>query len=219
MASFQAKVVDSAQHLVPFLWQGRVQLPDRVRWLRAHSFPTRLSDGGTRWEGVILDITAERESEIARQAGEIERDRLLARLLEQNQLLQRQAEVLQELATPIIPLASGVIALPLIGSIDPPRAQQLLAVLLAGAARHHAHLALVDITGVRSLDRFGAEVLVRAAQALRLLGARMVVTGMRPAIAQALVHLDVELTGLQVFGSFQEGVAFALGAAAHEHRR
>ena len=214
IAAFEAQVAASAQELVPFFWEGRVELADRVRWLRAQSFPTRLPDGGTRWEGVILDITAERESERARQAGEVERELLLVRLQEQNQLLRRQAEALQELATPIMPLARGVIALPLIGNIDPARAQQLLEVLLEGAARQRAHLALVDITGVRSLDRFGAEALVRAAQALRMLGATMLLTGMRPATAQALVQLEVELTGLRVFGSFQEGVAFALGAEA-----
>lgn len=214
MQDFQDAVARSAQHLVPFFWEGRVQLPDRIRWLRAHSFPTRLADGGTRWEGVILNITSERESEMARQAGEIERERLLARLQEQNQLLRQQAEVLQELATPIIPLATGVIALPLIGDIDPARSQQVLEALLAGATRQRAHLAIVDITGVHSLDRFGAEALVRASQALRLLGTTMLLTGMRPAIAQTLVTLDVELSGLRLLGSFQEGVAFALADAS-----
>ena len=106
---------------------------------------------------------------------------------------------------------SWLVALPLIGDIDPTRAQQVLEVLLAGVQRHRAHIALVDITGVRALDRFGAEALVRAGQALRLLGATMVLTGMRPASAQTLVALDVELAGLRVLGSFQEGVAFALG--------
>jgi rsbT co-antagonist protein RsbR len=213
MPAFQAAVVDSAQNLVPFVWEGRVQLPGRLRWLRAHSFPTRLADGGTRWEGVILDISEQRASEAARQASEVERERLLVRLQEQNQTLLRQAEALQELATPIIPLAAGVVALPLIGDIDPARAQRVLEVLLAGVQRHRAHIALVDITGVRALDRLGAEALVRAGQALRLLGATMVLTGMRPASAQILVALDIELAGLRVLGTFQEGVAFALGSS------
>ena len=212
MPAFQAAVLVSAQQLVPFLWEGRVQLPGGTRWLRAHSFPTRLADGATRWEGVILDISEQHASEVARQASEQERERLLRRLQEQNETLRRQAMAMQELATPIIPLAAGVIALPLIGDIDPPRAHQLLEVLLAGASQQRAHIALVDITGVRALDRFGAESLVRAGQALRLLGTTMVLTGMRPALACTLVELDSALSGLHVLGSFQEGVAFALAA-------
>ncbi len=210
LPAFQAAVADSAQHLVPFAWEGRISLPDRTRWLRARSFPTRLADGGTRWEGVILDISEQHASEAARQASEVERERLLVRMREQNELLLRQTEALRELATPIIPLAPGVIAVPLIGEIDLARARQLLEVLLAGVTQRHARVAIIDITGVRALDSVGAEALVRAAQAIRLLGATAVLTGLSPTIAQSLVQLGVELHGLRTLGTFQEGVAFAL---------
>ncbi len=210
LPAFEAAVADSAQRLVPFAWEGRIRLPNRTRWLRARSVPTRLPDGSTRWEGVILDISEQQASEAARQASEAERERLLVRLREQNEVLLRQTEALRELATPIIPLGPGVFAVPLIGEIDPPRARQLLEVLLAGVVQHHARVAIIDITGVRRLDGVGAEALIRAAQAIGLLGATAVLTGLSPAIAQALVQLGVDLHGLRTLGTFQEGVAFAL---------
>jgi rsbT co-antagonist protein RsbR len=215
--AFQAAVVESAQRLTPFVWEGRICPPEGTRWLRARSFPTRLPDGGTRWEGVILDISEQHASEVARQASEVERERLLVRMREQNELLLRQTEALRELATPIIPLGPGVVAVPLIGEIDPARARQLLEVLLVGVTQHQARVAIIDITGVRALDSVGAEALVRAAQAIRLLGATAVLTGLSPAIAQALVQLGVELHGLRTLGTFQEGVAFALRPDRERH--
>lgn len=215
MPGFQQAVLASAQHLTPFTWEGRVNLPHGpTKWIRAVSSPTRLADGGTRWEGMIVDITEEHLADLARRAGEVERAALVERLREQNDTLLRQAQALRELATPIIPLASGVIGLPLIGDIDPTRAQQILEALLTGVTSHRARVAIIDVTGVRSLDSFGAEALIRAAQALRLLGSTAVLTGLRPAIAQTLVGLGVELHGLKTLGTFQEGVAFALGASA-----
>lgn len=212
MASFQAAVTSSARELQPFRWVGRVVLPrDRIKWLRAQSFPTRLLDGTTRWEGVMLDITEQQQAELGRDAAERERSALIEKLRQQNETLHRQAEAMRELATPIIPLASDVIALPLVGDIDPLRAQQILEALLGGASRHRARVAIIDITGVRTLDTYGAETLVRAAQGLRLLGSTAVVTGLRPAIAQTLVSMGVDFGSLLTRSTFQDGIVFALG--------
>ncbi len=214
MPGFQHAVGVSAQELTPFQWQGRVLLPGGTKWLRARSYPTRLADGGTRWEGVILDVTDQHLADEARRVSELERERQAAQLLAQNETLRRQAEALRELATPIIPLASDVIALPLIGDIDPERAQQILEGLLTGVTAHRARVAIIDITGVRSLDTFGAQTLIGAAQALRLLGATAVLTGIRPTIAQTLVDLGVDLGGLHTRSSLQDGIAFAASLTA-----
>jgi rsbT co-antagonist protein RsbR len=209
MPGFQRAVGVSAQDLTPFHWEGRVIIPSGTKHLRARSFPTRLADGATRWEGIILDVTDQHLADEARRASERERERQAAQLLEQNETLRRQAEALRELATPIIPLASDVIALPLIGDIDPERAQQILEGLLNGVTAHRARVAIIDITGVRSLDTFGAQTLIGAAQALRLLGATAVLTGIRPTIAQTLVDLGIDLGGLHTRASLQDGIAFA----------
>lgn len=214
MPGFQQAVRDSAERLTPFVWTGRINLAQGVtKWIRAHSTPTRLPDGGTRWEGMILDITEQHHDERARRAAEDERAALVEQLRAQNDLLVKQAEALRDLATPVIPLASGVIGLPLVGDIDPTRAAQILEALLNGVTSHRARFAIIDITGVRTIDTFGADALIRSARALQLLGATAVLTGLRPEIAQTLVGLGVELHGLTTLGTFQEGVTFALARA------
>lgn len=188
---------------------------------RAHPTHARRWLGGSRG-GVILDITEQQQAEQARSQAERERSTLIERLCEQNERLQRQAEAMRELAAPIIPLAGDVIALPLIGDIDPPRAQQIVEALLGGVSRHRARVAILDITGVRTLDTYGAEALVRTAQALRLLGATAVLTGLRPAIAQTLVSLGVDFGTMRTRSTFQDGIIFALNlkpSAANPERR
>lgn len=216
---FDQAVAVSARDLTPFDWEGRVVLPRRTKWLRAHSVPTRLADGGTRWEGVILDITEQRLADEARRESEQARSALVEQLQQQNALLSRQAEALRQLGTPILPLAQNVIALPLIGDIEPSRAEQLLQVLLDGVTAHQARVAIIDVTGVRTLGTFGAASLLRAARATRLLGAIPVLTGLRPPVAQELVELGVELQGLEVLGSLQDGIAFALQWARGQRPR
>lgn len=209
MPGFQQAVAASAEHLTEFAWEGRVSLPSGTRWLRARSYPSRTDDGGTRWEGIILDVTDQHLADEARRASDRDRERQADLLRAQNETLRRQAESLRELATPVVPISADVIALPLVGDIDPERAHQIQHALLEGVANHRARVAIVDITGVRNLDALGAEALLRAARALRLLGATAVLTGIRPATAQTLVTLGVDLGDLHTRSSLQDGIAFA----------
>lgn len=210
LPGFQQSVAASAAHLTSFRWQGRVQLPSGTKWLRAYSVPTRMDDGGTRWEGLIHDITEQQLADLARRESERARSQLVEQLREQNELLTRQAEALRQLGTPILPLARHVIALPLIGHIESSRAEHIMTALLDGVREHLARVAILDVTGVPTLSTFGAASLLRAAHATRLLGATPVLTGLRPQVAQELVLLDVELQGLKTLSSLQEGIAFAL---------
>lgn len=100
--------------------------------------------------------------------------------------------------------------MPLIGSIDSERARQMIEVLLQGVQLNQARIVIVDITGVPVVDTQVANVLIQAAQAVRLLGAQIVITGIRPEIAQTLVSLGIDLRGLTTRGSLQSGVAYAL---------
>lgn len=121
-----------------------------------------------------------------------------------------QAHQLHELSTPLIPLSDHVLLMPLIGAIDTARAQHMLEVLLAGLAAHHAQCAIVDITGVLVVDTQVAAALIRAAHAARLLGARVILTGMRPDVAQTLVGIGVDLTDIVTLSTIQSGIAYAL---------
>ncbi|HWQ15207.1 MAG TPA: PAS domain S-box protein [Roseiflexaceae bacterium] len=129
----------------------------------------------------------------------------------QEELIQAQQAALRELSTPLIPLAEGVVAMPLVGSIDSARAQLVIESLLEGVSQNHARTAILDITGVPVVDTQVANALIRAAQAVKLLGAQVVLTGIRPEVAQTLVGLGVDLTGIVTRGSFQAGISFAFG--------
>lgn len=132
------------------------------------------------------------------------------RLAMQEQLIAAQQATLRELATPLIPLAEGVIVMPLVGVIDSTRSQQILETLLEGIAARQADIAILDITGVRVVDAQVANGLLRAAQAAKLLGSQVVLTGISPDIAQTLVMLGGDLSGIVTRSSLQSGIAYAL---------
>lgn len=129
----------------------------------------------------------------------------------QEQVIQAQAAALRELSTPLIPLADGVVAMPLIGSIDSSRAQQVIENLLIGVAENHASVTILDITGVPVVDTQVANALLQAAQAVKLLGAKVVLTGIRPEVAQTLVGLGVDMSGITTRSTLQSGIAYAFG--------
>jgi rsbT co-antagonist protein RsbR len=148
--------------------------------------------------GVSFDITAQKQYDQDRAAL-------------QEQVIQAQQAALRELSTPLIPIADGVVVMPLIGTIDSSRAQQVVETLLVGVAEQRATTVILDITGVLVVDTQVANVLLRAAQAVKLLGARVVITGIRPDVAQTLVSLGVDLSGIVTRGTLQSSVLEALG--------
>lgn len=128
-------------------------------------------------------------------------------------LLRAQDELqgfLRELSTPLVPLADGVIAMPLIGMIDRTRAQEATQCLLEGIVRYKAHTAILDITGVKTVDVEVAGALIGSAQAARLLGTQLILTGISPDMAQALVALGTDMSGIVTRGNLQDGIAHAL---------
>ncbi len=106
--------------------------------------------------------------------------------------------------------AEHVMVMPLIGTMDSRRAQQVIDALLKGISESRAHVAIIDITGVPIVDTQVANGLIRAAQAVKLLGAQVVLTGIRPEVAQTLVGLGADLSGLITRGTLQDGIAYAL---------
>ncbi|NJP04374.1 MAG: PAS domain-containing protein [Chloroflexaceae bacterium] len=121
-----------------------------------------------------------------------------------------QQTALRELSSPLIPLIDGVVVLPLIGSIDNQRAQQVQETLLEGVMQHRANTVILDITGVQTVDNETANGFMQAAQAVRLLGAQVMMTGIQPRIAQTLIHLGADLSGIKTYSSLQSGIAAVL---------
>jgi DNA-binding LacI/PurR family transcriptional regulator/anti-anti-sigma regulatory factor len=128
----------------------------------------------------------------------IEIERLVASVRESREALiaahQQERALIEEvrkLSSPVLPVARGVIVLPLIGTIDPGRAEQILEALLGGISQHQAQTAIVDITGVPLVDTHVAAYLVRAIHAARLLGAEVILTGINPELAQTMVQLGM----------------------------
>jgi len=128
----------------------------------------------------------------------------------QEQIIEAQQALLRELSTPLLPIADQVIAMPIVGSIDSNRAMQIMETLLEGVARFAAQTAILDIIGVQIVDTQVAGALIRAAQAAKLLGAQVIITGISPEVAQTLVSIGTELTGMVSKPNLQEGIAFAL---------
>jgi anti-anti-sigma regulatory factor len=166
-------------------------------WLLTSKIPLQALDGPA--VGVLVSL----EDISARKQAEEERARA------QDEYIQMQSGLLAELSTPLIPLTQAVVVMPLIGSIDSRRAQQVLETLLHGITERHARIAILDITGVPIVDTHVAGALIRAAQAAQLLGAQVVLTGIRPEVAQTLVGMGTDLQGITTRSDLQSGIAFA----------
>ncbi len=147
--------------------------------------------------GIISNITERKQAEAERANF-------------QEQIIAAQRHALQELSTPLIPISDDVVIMPLVGSIDSRRAQQVMEALLEGVAHYQADTVILDITGVRVVDTQVANAFLRAAQAVQLLGARVILTGIQPEIAQTIVQLGADMSGIATHGSLQSGIATVL---------
>jgi rsbT co-antagonist protein RsbR len=130
----------------------------------------------------------------------------LGLLQERERVIRAQQEAVRELSTPVLQLREQLLILPIVGVVDPLRARQLTDQLLRGIRRHRAKVVIVDITGVPTVDAKVANSLVQAADAARLLGARVIVTGLSPDIAQTLVDVGVDLGRMNTVGDLQGGI-------------
>lgn len=136
--------------------------------------------------------------------------RLNAREQLQNQIIQTQQAALRDLNTPLIPLADNVVAMPLIGTIDSNRAQQMIETLLEGITRYQANVAILDVTGVPLVDTQIADALIRASRAAQLIGSQIVLIGIGPEVAQTLVTIGIDLSDIVIHTNIQNGIAYAL---------
>jgi rsbT co-antagonist protein RsbR len=125
-------------------------------------------------------------------------------------VISRQQRELMELSTPVVALWEGVLALPLIGTLDSGRTQVVMESLLEKIVETGASIAIIDITGVPTVDTLVAQHLMKTVAAARLMGADCIISGIRPQIAQTIVHLGVDLTAVTTKASLADAFAIAL---------
>lgn len=187
---------------------------DRMVWTETTYVPIQGDDGTEYVVEFNIDVTSQQRGQRAieqSQRAEAENRRL------QEASIRMQEENLRALSTPLIPIAESVVVMPLIGTVNSARARQVLEKLLEGVVAHRAAVAILDVTGVPVVDAEVANGLIQAAKGVALLGAEVVLTGIRPEMARTLVELGTDLRGLVVRSTLQSGVEHALRHSAGAH--
>jgi len=126
------------------------------------------------------------------------------------EIIARQQQEMLELSTPVVELWDGILALPLIGTLDSDRTQVVMESLLERVVDTGAEIAIIDITGVPTVDTLVAQHLLKTVAAARLMGADCMISGIRPQIAQTIVHLGVELGSVTTKATLADAFALAL---------
>jgi rsbT co-antagonist protein RsbR len=124
-------------------------------------------------------------------------------------VIERQQEEMLELSTPVVKLWDGILALPMIGTLDSARTQVVMESLLQRIVETGAELAIIDITGVPTVDTLVAQHLLKTVTAIRLMGADCIISGVRPQIAQTIVHLGVDLQGVITKATLADALSLA----------
>ncbi|MDM0015396.1 STAS domain-containing protein [Variovorax sp. J22P168] len=130
--------------------------------------------------------------------------------LAREEIIRRQQEELLELSTPVVKLWEGVLAVPMIGVLDSSRTQIVMEALLQRIVDTGSALAIIDITGVPTVDTLVAQHLLKTVTAIRLMGADCIISGIRPQIAQTIVHLGIDLQGVSTKATLADALSLAL---------
>jgi len=158
-----------------------------------------------RLEIEVQARTEELERELEqRKAAELDRE------LMHSAMMHAQAERMAELSTPLLPITDEIMVMPLIGVIDEGRAEQVLTTALGGVSSTHASVLILDITGVRNASTEVAQMLLEAARAVSMLGAEVVISGVRAAVARALVDVAHTMQGIVTKATLKGAVAHAM---------
>jgi rsbT co-antagonist protein RsbR len=121
-------------------------------------------------------------------------------------MIERQQEAIRELSTPIMEVWDGILCLPIVGIMDTRRSADMTDALLRAVVSTRAECAIIDITGIDVMDTGTADHFIRMAKSVRLLGAECVLTGMKPQIAQTVVHMGVDMAGVVTHRSLRDAL-------------
>jgi rsbT co-antagonist protein RsbR len=184
----------SASQVATFVFSLKQPVFSRIR-ASMQSEPEALA--ATFWEAtVLLDGLGLYTTEVFQQARE--------------SVIARQQEELIELSTPVVELWQGILALPLIGTLDSERTQVVMESLLQRLVATGSSIAVIDITGVPTVDTLVAQHLLKTVSAAQLMGADCIISGIRPQIAQTIVHLGIDLSSVATKASLSDAFALAL---------
>ncbi len=126
------------------------------------------------------------------------------------EVIQRQQEEMLELSTPVVKLWEGILALPMIGTLDSGRTQIVMEALLQQIVETGSQVVIIDITGVPTVDTLVAQHLLKTVAAARLMGTDCIISGIRPQIAQTIVHLGVDLSDVVTKATLADALALAM---------
>lgn len=135
---------------------------------------------------------------------------------EREEIIKVQQEDMMELSTPVIKIWDGILAVPLIGTLDSKRTQLVMEKLLETIVNTSSKVAIVDITGVGTVDTLVANHLIKTAAATKLIGAEIIITGISPVIAQTVVHLGVDLSGIITRAIMEDGIKLAMEMCSYK---
>ena len=133
-----------------------------------------------------------------------------AYLKSREETIRRQQEEMLELSTPVVKLWDGILALPLIGTLDSARTQVVMESLLESIVQTNSQVAIIDITGVPTVDTVVAQHLLKTVTAARLMGADCIISGVRPQIAQTIVHLGINLLDVTTKATLSDAFSLAM---------
>jgi len=141
-------------------------------------------------------------------------ERYQQELSEKLATIEQQRAAIRELSTPVIEVWQGVLCLPVVGVMDTTRSAEMTETLLRSIVDKHAVCAIIDVTGIEVMDTGTADAFLRMARAVRLLGAECVLTGISPGIAQTIVHMGVDLSGVATHRSLRDALSRFVGPRA-----
>ncbi|XXX75564.1 PAS domain-containing protein [Sorangium sp. So ce134] len=187
------------------------------RAVRGELVRSRVEAFGMAWETWVIPLRDERGEPdgavsftLDATEAKLREDELKSRI----ELIERQRQVIRDLSTPIIEVWEGVLTLPMVGVVDTKRAADVMDDLLAAIVDKQARFAILDLTGVEVVDTKTASHLIELVRAVRLLGAEGVITGIRPNVAQTMVSLGLDLSGIATVGNLRAGLKLCMQRAA-----
>jgi rsbT co-antagonist protein RsbR len=135
------------------------------------------------------------------------------------EIILRQTDEISEISTPVIRVWEGILALPIIGTLDSSRTQVVMESLLSQIVETGSEITILDISGVPAVDSLVAQHLIKTVSATRLMGAECIISGVRPEIAQTIVHLGIDLTGIITKASLASALKYAFSALRLEVKK
>jgi rsbT co-antagonist protein RsbR len=193
MREDEVKIMETGEPVVDKI--HKIQLPDgKEKWFSATKVPFYDKKGnliGTL--GISRDVT-----------------RLKTLELEKEKKIEAQKEELEVLSTPVIDIWEGVLTVPVLGVMDSDRAARISEALLTQIVEKRAAAAIIDISGISAVDSAVADLLIRTAKAVKLVGAEAVLTGVGVEIAQTIADLGIDMEGLKTMSTLKDGLKYVI---------